>query len=471
MRIKKISLVLFLFSLSVSTVNKTIFKNFDFEKNDNQVNVEKKQTINSINEISDEDDSEYFDYVIENLDDIITETFDIFAYNGGYTFVEPFDENNELKEELNDGKYIDYQDTIIDFYFSLNNDVKDAFETICEDDEDVNNMLKCINSDFNISVSNLSCVKDIAVSLEFKNQLIAIRNITGTNLRNPFVTFPSIGNINLNAVNDDSEVGIYSAGVLDAGILDRMWTLSQVLAELGLTVEAIAIIKASYYTIINTIRLILPQVVKATLIILACVAITAVCLSYWNQISAVFEAIIDTFVSAAEAFVDQIYSVFDSIMDQADESYADKIITIDGIQYKTMYLTISRAKSMEYESGDKIYHKTYMVNPTDTYLYIDPRRIKKQEALQFLQRNNVHFNTYTYQRSNATQLMKDAFPNMSHFFDDINNNCKDDVYQYVVPHIHASLGYTIKQSGKVEFTGKMNPHSFYGLPKLIMPTC
>ena len=61
--------------------------------------------------------------------------------------------------------------------------------------------------------------------------------------------------------------------------------------------------------------------------------------------------------------------------------------------------------------------------------------------------------------------------NMSHFFDDINNNCKDEVYQYDVTHIHASLGYTIKQSGKVEFTGKMNPHSFYGLPKLIMPTC
>lgn len=393
----------------------------------------------------------YLDYSIENLEETIDSSVNLFGMNSGYSYVEPYDSNGNLTSELNNSKYNEYKEIVTNYFEDLDDDALEALEDLRSENTDIDGLLDCVSSNYTVSEGSLSPDISIRVPNGFDKFLNRINSVI-----NPDVELMSLGNNNeIQSTNTTTAVSLYS-----------------MLIALGLSTYAVVTLQGGYCTIVTAITAPIIPYLKAILIAAGIVAIAVVLACYWNQINDIFEAIKSSLLQAASNQIAKITAILEGIDTKVSESFADEIITVNGTQIMVARLTVTMSRVLEREIGERKYHKVYMVNSYDEYLFIDPKAIKKNAAIEVLRMNNIQLNVYTFLSSDARELIRDAFPAMSHIYNDINSKCKDGVNrQFVCPHYHAAMGYYFDSNGVLRFTDKKNPHSFYGVPVLIFPQC
>ena len=65
----------------------------------------------------------YLDYSIENFEETIDSSVNLFGMNSGHSYVEPYDSNGNFNSELNNSKYNEYKEIVTNYFVDLDDDL------------------------------------------------------------------------------------------------------------------------------------------------------------------------------------------------------------------------------------------------------------------------------------------------------------------------------------------------------------
>lgn len=413
-------------------------------------------------EISIQEES-IFDDAIDEARDTIELLPSLDCINSDISYVNPIVDGQLSIVERDDEIF--YKRVILDYYSSLEDDVKNAFFSLATTSDDILNLVNLMNNNF--TYTSLRAGIDYYLT---RLETSEVREINGDFIDTVlFYGTPVIQN------GDEQHIPEIGGdfGDVSSPYVAGVALLTTTLANVGLASYIIAALKGSYIAMINAVISALPTFIKVALIAAAIVIITVIIITHWKQIKIIFSVMVYLFLQSASSFVNKVASIFSSIELQAKQSEADNKVKIDN---EVLYLTA--CKTMDKVPQDSNYYKAYLflnkmnvnksnsitehnsVTPYDKelskyFLYIDLiNPIDSNTAANWLCSGRdipMICNTYTFGQGDAFYVIQQAFQNS-----EITN-----------PEIHKSQGraaFFHFHALKDAYNNRYEPHSFYGVP-------
>ncbi len=265
---------------------------------------------------------------------------------------------------------------------------------------------------------------------------------------------------------DEDNVDSNKPAICFIGAKLALANLSTILSNQGLSYVAIETIKTSFLSIKAAVVRIMTFLAKIAIIVAAIIALTIVFVTYWKQIKMIANAIIDMFVSVAKGFEEKVRSLFSSILEKTRKSEGEISFDLEGKTRLFKAMTTAFVKELD-EYGNRNYHRTIICTKNNKdqyeeagfnseYAYVELEGMTEKEAENLLRNNPkepLYHNVYTFRRSRAKRVIKNAFYGYK-VIDDYN---REKGHGWFFHHFHALVLTNGKKS-------KTENHSFYGLP-------
>lgn len=412
-----------------------------------------EDNINTLS-LNDLTETNYLDYIIEDLDNIIDENIDVFGLNDGYSYVNP-----SISQEFTKEKYNIYKEIVSDYYNEMDSSAISALNTYGSG-VDIDSLLLCCETDYNVSQGAISPGISMRIPSSHNKYFDRVEGINNVN-----------ENISILNIGDDSGIEVQA--------VEALIPLSSMLAALGLCSYSIVTIQGGFATIYTGIVAPVLPYIKAILIAAGIIAIAAVCACYWNQINDIFEAIKASFLAFAAVQIEKITLILEGIKQKADESFANEEIIVNGESIAVARLTATYLDVLERETDEYKYHVAYIAINKSPIVLVDPRRITRQQAIVYMRRSatitdpmSFFENIYTFQRSDAYSLIAESFPTKSYYEDLTAFVSSTPGGQWTFRHFHACDFVALDSNNEVLYVvGKVAKRSLFGLPQLVFPEC
>jgi len=374
----------------------------------------------------------------------------IAGFNLNYPTASAYFSDGSFNPVFRTSHYQTYRNPVISAFSSLNSDSKEALENLSTSVPDIANLLTFSTAKYDIAETQIINYTDIAASSELRNSLIG--RATFGQAKRAVCPFLSSETVLINSPDRSAT----RCGLLGEGVA-TIYTLSEALASLGLSAEAIATIKGSFFAIIELLKAWLPKLIKIALITAAIAAITIVLICYWNQICEIFDVLVNVFISAAQSFLSFVLNIFESIREEAEKSLIEAYYQIEGAMVGGFILSQSKAIALARRKGDWIFWRAYRISDVSLNLqmvFLDPRPIIRGKAVLRL---HVGLDVYTPANSAAESIAKDASPVGGAIYHSAHN---------VPDNSSVEIGWNFDHYHCLGMPNNLDPHSFFGLPKV-----
>lgn len=404
-----------------------------------------------------------FDIALNSYEDLLNDVMNIDGYNRNYYFKKPFNANGDRNGELNGYHYNTYKTKTKTVFDQMDAEAKTAFNNLRNQNAAINDFGKLIDSNYSSSTINeLQRSIDFEISDYMVDYVERVSEKQFNSITTEFVNTPT-QYFGLDGI-------LYENAVTRASgfFFNSFQMLATALIGLGLTEFAVATLEGASITIQVTAVAPILAWIKAIIIVAAIVAIVLVLVSYWSQISLIWNEIVSYFVnSAPSGYSDKFESVFTDAGTTASSSASAGYRTIDGKKVYADVLNMSLVNSLQQTAtADQYfyaftslesYSQSFNMQQGYQYLFVvTSMPLDINLAALWLASNKKH-NVYSICNTSAYDVLL-----VSHSQYQIigpeNHSQTQSNYGTYFWHYHPNIGNGDR------------PHSFFGIPIIKKPS-